>query len=75
MPSLLRVQSAAAAALVQTNNVGQSGTWEAQHKVHPVQFFVMEKVCMSTSLVRGSLEEILSQVIGLKFHAVVWWYH
>ena len=64
---------------------------EAQHKVQPVQFFVKGKVGMSTSVVRGSLEEILSQVIGtdgldvyamvngkivgLTFHAVVWWYH
>ena len=54
----------AAAALVQTNNVCQSGTSEAQHKVQPAQFFVKENVGMSTSVVRGCLEEVLSQVIG-----------
>ena len=54
----------AAAALVQTNNVCQSGPWEAQHKVQPVQFFVKGKVGMSTCVVRGCLEEVLSQVIG-----------
>ena len=55
----------AAAALVQTNNVCQPGPWEAQHKVQPVQFFVKGKVGMSTSVVRGCLEEVLSQVIGM----------
>ena len=56
-------QSAAAAALVSTNNLCQSGTWEARHKVQPVQFFVKGKVGTSTSVVRGGLEEILSQVV------------
>ena len=45
----------------------QSGTWEARQKfqpVHKVQFFVKVKVGMSTSVVRGSPDEILSRVIG-----------
>ena len=54
----------AAVALVQTNNVCQSGPWEAQHKVQPVHFFVKGKVGMSTSVVRGCLEEVLSKVVG-----------
>ena len=64
MPSLLRVHSTRVQRQPQTNNVCQSGTWEAQHKVQPVQFFVKGKVGMSTTVVRGCLEEILSQVIG-----------
>ena len=66
MPSLLRVQSTR----VQqphcegTSSFVHSGPWEAQHKVQPVQFVVKGKVGMSTSVVRGCLEEVLSQVIG-----------
>ena len=40
---------------------------EARHKLQPghnVQFFVEEKVGMSTSVVKGGLEEVLLQVIG-----------
>ena len=45
----------------------QSGTWEARQKfqpVHKVQFFVKGKVGMSTSVVRGGPDEILSHVFG-----------
>ena len=48
--------------------------WEAQHKVQPVQFFVKGKVGMSTSVVRGCLEEVLSQVVdtdGLDVYAMM----
>ena len=54
----------AAAALEGTSSSVQSGLWEAQHKVQPVQFFVKGKVGRSTSVVRGRLEEVLSQVVG-----------
>ena len=54
----------AAAAFEDTSSFVHSGPWEAQHKVQPVQFFVKGKVSMSTSVVRGCLEEVLSQVVG-----------
>ena len=54
----------AAAAFLGTSSSVHSGPWEAQHKVQPVQFFVKGKVGMSTSVVRGCLEEVLSQVVG-----------
>ena len=54
----------AAAAFEGTSSFVHSGPWEAQHKVQPVQFFVKGKVGMSTSVVRGCLEEVLSQVVG-----------
>ena len=53
----------AAAAFEGTSSSVHSDPWEAQHKVQPVQFFVKGKVCMST-VVRGCLEEVLSQVVG-----------
>ena len=49
----------AAAALQGTSSSVHSGPWEAQHKVQPVQFFVKGK-----AVVRGCLEEVLSQVVG-----------
>ena len=55
----------AAAAFEGTSSFVHSGPWEAQHKVQPVQFFVKGKVGMSTSVVRGCLEEVLSQVVGM----------
>ena len=61
MPSLLRVQSTS---VQQPHLKVPAGPWKAQHEVQLVQFFVKGKVGMSTSVVRGSLEEILSQVIG-----------
>ena len=54
----------AAAAFEGTSRSVHSGPWEAQHKVQPVQFFVKGKVGMSTSVVRGCLDEVLSQVVG-----------
>ena len=54
----------AAAALQGTGSSVHSGPWEAQHKVQPVQFFVKGKAGSSTSVVRGCLEEVLSQVVG-----------
>ena len=54
----------AAAAFEGTGSIVHSGPWEAQHKVQPVQFFVKGKVGVSTSVVRGCLEEVLSQVVG-----------
>ena len=54
----------AAAALQGTSSSVHSGPWEAQHKVQPVQFFVKGKAGSSTSVVRGCLEEVLSQVVG-----------
>ena len=54
----------AAAAFEGTSSFVHSGPWEAQHKVQPVQFFVKGKIGMSTSVVRGSLEEVLSRVVG-----------
>ena len=56
----------AAAALQGTSSSvhSDSGPWEAQHKVQPVQFFVKGKAGSSTSVVRGCLEEVLSQVVG-----------
>ena len=54
----------AAAALQGTCSSVHSGPWEAQHKVQPVQFFVKGKAGSSTSVVRGCLEEVLSQVVG-----------
>ena len=54
----------AAAAFEGTRSFVQPGPWEAQHKVQPVQFFVKGKVGRSTSVVRGRLEEVLSQVVG-----------
>ena len=54
----------AAATLQGTSSSVHSGPWEAQHKVQPVQFFVKGKAGSSTSVVRGCLEEVLSQVIG-----------
>ena len=54
----------AAAAFQGTSSSVHSGPWEAQHKVQPVQFFVKGKVGMSTYVVRGCLEEVLSQVVG-----------
>ena len=54
----------AAAAFQGTSSSVHSGPWEAQHKAQPVQFFVKGKVGMSTYVVRGCLEEVLSQVVG-----------
>ena len=54
----------AAATLQGASSSVHSGPWEAQHKVQPVQFFVKGKAGSSTSVVRGCLEEVLSQVIG-----------
>ena len=54
----------AAAAFQGTSSSVHSGPWEAQHKVQPVQFFVKGKVGLSTSVVRGCLEEVLSRVVG-----------
>ena len=54
----------AAAAFESTSSFVHSGPWEAQHKIQPVQFFVKGKVGTSTSVVRGCLEEVLSQVVG-----------
>ena len=66
MPSLLRVQSTSVQQphFEGTGSFVHSGPWEAQHKVQPVQFFVKGKVGVSTSVVRGCLEEVLSQVVG-----------
>ena len=54
----------AVAAFQGTSSSVHSGPWEAQHKVQPVQFFVKGKAGSSTSVVRGCLEEVLSQVVG-----------
>ena len=54
----------AAAAFEGPRSSVQSGPWEAQHKVQPVQSFVKGKVGMSTSVVRRCLEDVLSQVVG-----------
>ena len=58
------VYQCAAAAFEGTNSFVHSGPWEAQHKVQPVQFFVKGKVGMSTSVVRGCSEKVLSRVVG-----------
>ena len=65
----------AAAALQGTSSSVHSGPWEAQHNVQPVQFFVKGKAGSSTSVVRGCLEEVLSQVVGtdgLDVYAMIW---
>ena len=79
----------AAAAFEGTSSIVHSGPWEAQHKVQPVQFFVKGKVGVSTSVVRGCLEEVPVasrwhawsgcvchdewKDIGLMFHIEVLW--
>ena len=54
----------AAAALQGTSSSVHPGPWEAQHNVQSVQFLVKGKAGSSTSVVRGCLEEVLSQVVG-----------
>ena len=57
----------AAAAFEGASSCVKSDTWEARQKFQPirrVQFFVKEKVGMSTSVVRGGPDEILSYVFG-----------